>query len=360
MKKKRKIIMLLIGLLLIIIPFIINSYNVLRLISVLIGLILIEIALIINTKNKAWRIVIYPLLFISFVFAIDYGIVHLFNRVPIFANAVKSSKKVETYNSLFYRVYDCNNKLIIDDLYLKEYQCSPKALDTTDVTSFLNNVIENYREYKDEFVKVEGKVSKVNGTYNLEMQGYTLTEDPINGYVLFSDNITLEVNFNNILDLTNYKVYDSLTVIGRIDELLKKGEFYTLKLQDSIILQSDLYDTFDISIIEKSKCENDKVEYAKTTDLTYYTSCLDNIFVKYDDENVYDLSYVLLDKKMTIESLLNKSVEKEKENGNKLYKYEKFKVLVCANGKEVIIGNNDLKIDSPYCEVAEPNTDEEL
>jgi len=358
--KKKKIVLIIIGLLMLLVPTFINIYSIYRLLSVLVGLIIIEIALIMNKKDKMWRIVLFPIIFLALSFVLDYGITHLFNRIPIYATKVKSSNKVISYNSLFYRVYSCKNKLIIDDLYKKEYQCRKDELDTIDVTSFLNNVIENYKDYKDKFIKIEGKVSKVNGTYNLELQGYTLTEESINGYVLFSDNVTLEVNFNEILDLTNYKVYDSITIIGRIDELIQKGSNYIIKMQDSIILESDLYETFELSVVEKNKCENDKFEYAKTTDLTYYTSCLDNIFVKYDEENVYDLSYVLIDKKMTLESLVSKSEETIEENGNILYKYEKFNVLACANKKEIIIGDKSLKIDSPYCEVAEPNIDEEL
>jgi len=131
-------------------------------------------------------------------------------------------------------------------------------------------------------------------------------------------------------------------------------------MYDSIIIESDLYDTFELSVVEKNKCENDKAEYAKTETLTYYTSCLNNVFVRYDEENVYDLSYVLLDKKMAFDSLISKSVDKEELDGNILYEYETFKLLSCANKEEVIIGNSNLKIDSPYCEVEEPNTEEEL
>lgn len=357
---KKNIIFLIIGLILFITPFVINSYSVIRLVSLLIGLILIELSLIINKKDKVWRIVLLPILFIILSFGLDYGITHLFNRIPIFAHQVKSSKKVITYNSLFYRVYSCDKNLIVDNLYKKEYQCSKKDLETVDVTSFLNNVIENYREHNDEFVKVEGKVSKVNGNYNLVLQGYTLTEDSINGYVLFGDNISLEVNFNEVQDLTKFKVYDSITVIGRIDELNKNGELYTIKMYDSIILESDLYETFEINVVEKDKCENDKTEYAKTPEITYYTSCLESLFVRYDAENAYDLSYVLIDKKMTLDKLIKNNEEKIEENGNTLYKFEKFNVLECANKNEVIIGNKKLKVDSPYCEVPEPNTDEEL
>lgn len=357
---KKKIILIIIGLLLLITPYFINVYSLYRLLSILIGLIIIEIALIMNKKDRLWRIVIFPIFFLALSFAIDYGVTHILNRIPVYATKVKSSEKVITYNSLFYRMYSCNNKLIIDNLYKKEYQCAKDELEVVDATSFLNNAIENYKDYKDKFLKIEGKVSKINGTYNLELQAYTLTEESINGYVLFSDNVTLEVNFNEILDLTTHKVYDSIVVVGRIDELIKKGSSYIIKMQDSVILESDLYETFELSVVEKNSCENDKNEYAKTTDLTYYTSCLDNIFVKYNDENVYDLSYVLLDKKMTLDALITKSKENKEENGNILYEYETFKVLACANKEEIIIGDKSLKIDSPYCEVPEPNTDEEL
>lgn len=358
--KKKKLILLIIGLLLNIIPQFINVYTIYRLFSVLVGLIIIQVALIIDKKDKVWRTILFPIIFLILSFAIDYGIVHIFNRVPIYATRIKSSNEVTNYNSLFYRIYSCDNKLIIDNLYKKEYLCSKKSIEKIDVTSFLNNVIENYKDYKDKFVKLEGKISKVNGTYNLELQGYTLTEESINGYVLFSDNVTLEVNFNEITDLTTYKVYDSITLIGRIDELIKKGSYYTIKMQDSIILNSDLYETFELSIVEKNKCGNDRSEYAKIDELTYYTSCLDNVYVKYNAENVYDLSYVLIDKKMNLKSLVSKAEEKIEENNNILYKFEKFNILECSNKTEVIIGNRKLKIDSPYCEAVDSNTEEEL
>lgn len=357
---KRKMILILIGLLMAIIPYFINVYNICRLLSVLVGLILIEIGLIVNKKDKAWRITFLPIIFLSLAFFADYGTVHLFKNIPIFADKVKSSNEVITYNSLFYREYSCDDKIILDNFYKMSYPCDKKDLETIDATSFLNNVIENYKTYQNKFVKIEGKVSKVNGTYNLEMQGYTLTEESINGYVLFSDSVTLEVDFNKIIDLTGYKVYDTIKVIGRIDELIKKGDNYIIKMYDSVILNSDLYETFELSVVPKNNCENDKFEYANTPELTYYTSCISSIYVKYDEENIYDLSYVLLDKKMTFEALTKLSLDKKEEAGNTLYKYDDFNILECSNDKEIIIGDKKLKVDSSYCTAEEPELDKEL
>ena len=237
---KKKTTLILIGLLLILAPYFLNSYGIYRLFSLLIGLTIILIALIKDKEDKLWRIVILPIVFLILSFGLDFAIVHIFNRIPVYSTKEVSSKNVINYNSLFYRVYSCNKKLTIDNFYKKDYLCSDKELDKLDSSSFLNNVIENYIEYNNKFVKIEGKVSKINGTYNLEMQAFTLADDSINGNVLFSDNVTLEVNFNKILDLTPYKVYDSIIVIGRIDELVKKGSNYIVKMNDSKILESDL------------------------------------------------------------------------------------------------------------------------
>ena len=49
---KRKLILILIGLSMTIIPYFINVYSIYRLLSVLVGLILLEIGLIINKKVK--------------------------------------------------------------------------------------------------------------------------------------------------------------------------------------------------------------------------------------------------------------------------------------------------------------------
>ncbi len=356
---KRKHILMVIGLILIFIPYFINQYTVYRLLSLLFGILLVE-ASILEKNDKAWRIVVLPIIFIVLSFNLDFGITHIFKRIPIYAQKHQSSDKVVVYDSLFYRVYSCDEKLIVDDFYEKGYLCSEEDIKDKDVSSFLNNVYENYNEYHNKFVKINGKISKVNGTYNLEMQAYTLTEDSINGYVMFSDNITLEVNFNEIKDLTKYKVYDSITVIGRVDEFIKKGFRQSLILQDSIILESDLYNTYELSVIEKDKCENDLVKYAETDEAKYFTSCLNNIFVKYDAENVYDLSYVLADEKIKKENLIARSNSHEEVNGNILYKLKQFNMLVCANEKAIILGNNYLELFSPYCKAETSNFEEEL
>jgi len=358
--KKRRLIFLIIGLILFLVPYLVNIYTINRLLSLIVGLVFILISLIINKKDKAWRIVFLPIIFLMLSFVIDYASSHFYKNPPIFAEEVKSSEDVSVYNSLFYRVYRCGKKYIVDDFYKKEYQCNEDSLNTIDSSSFLNNVLESYSEHKDKFVKIAGKVSKINGTYNLELQAYTLTDESINGYVLFSDNITLQVNFNKIEDLTKYKLYDSITVIGRIDELIKKGEHYIIKMIDSVILESSLYNDYELSVVEKNKCENDLEKYVEMNDITYSLSCISNIFVKYDSENVYDLSYVLSDKKVTLESLIEKSVDKEEEAGNIMYNLNDFKMLKCADNKKIILGNKSLKIDSPYCEVIPENTEDEL
>lgn len=356
--KKRRLTLIIIGLLLTLIPYFINVYSIIRALSIFFGIVSLIIAITLNKKGETLLIVILPIVFILMAFGFDYGIVHIFNTTPIFANKVISSNKVITYNSILYRVYSCNNKIIIDNFYKLEYPCSSNDLETHEVTTFLTNVLENYQSYKDNFVKITGKISKINGTYNLELQNYTKTDESINGYVMFNDSVTLEVNFNEVKELTNYKVYDNVTVIGKVDKLIQSFDKYTLKLIDSVILDSDLYNHFELSIIPKNSCDNDKVKYEEMDNLVYYTSCIDKVLIKYNEDNIYDLSYELLDKRVTLNDLINLSKESKEENGNTLYIYDDFNILKCANQNEIIIGTKKLEVNSPYCEVEEPNNEE--
>ena len=86
--KKKKIFFIIIGLLLIIIPYFINVYSIYRLLSVLLGLILLEIGIIINKKNRVLLIVLLPIIFWGLSFGIDYGIVHLTKRIPVYVGSL--------------------------------------------------------------------------------------------------------------------------------------------------------------------------------------------------------------------------------------------------------------------------------
>ena len=78
-----------------------------------------------------------------------------------------------------------------------------------------------------------------------------------------------------------------------------------------------------------------------------YTYCLDNIYLNYDIDK-YELSYAIKDKKITLDDLI-KDIKPIEEDNNKLYKLDKFNILVCQNKKNILINNKE-KIDYSWCQ----------
>ena len=90
------------------------------------------------------------------------------------------------------------------------------------------------------------------------------------------------------------------------------------------------------------------IKLVKVDDINIKNYCLQNIYIKYDAANVYELSYVLLDKKLSIKELLGKC-NSEVEGYNKLYEFETFNILQCKENNDMIIGPKTLDVDSNFC-----------
>ena len=70
--KVKKIILLVSGLILLIIPFFINVYSIYRLVSVGLGIILITISALLNNKVNKFLVIILPILLLIIVYSLDY------------------------------------------------------------------------------------------------------------------------------------------------------------------------------------------------------------------------------------------------------------------------------------------------
>ena len=104
--KKRLIVLLGLGLTLMIVPFLINIYSIFRIISLVVGIILITVSLCLKKKRNVFYIILVPLIMLVFSYGIDTLLFYTLKRVPVFSYAIKSSDKMRTYNSFFYRVFD--------------------------------------------------------------------------------------------------------------------------------------------------------------------------------------------------------------------------------------------------------------
>ncbi|MBQ8901442.1 MAG: hypothetical protein IJY87_00045 [Bacilli bacterium] len=338
--RKKKIILIIISLLLIVVPFLINIYSIYKLISLALGILLLDISFTFNKKINIFLLIYLPLLLIIFTYAIDYMKTYTFDLSPIYVFENKINDKVSTYNSLFYRIYKCNDKYIFDNQYQKNYVCETDLLESIDINKLLNEPKESYKKYKNDFIKVSGKISKISGTSSILLQAYTKVDGSVNGYVKFNETSKLKVDLAGV-DISKYKIYDYITVVGLLSDFDKDAQ--EMILTNVKIEETNLYNEYTYQIIESSNCSKKLEEYTDN----FYTYCIENIYLDYKVDK-YELSYVLKDKKINLNDLITNS--KLEETGNyKLYKLEKFDILSCNKNKNILINKNS-KVDYSLCE----------
>lgn len=343
--KKRLIVLLGLGLTLMIVPFLINIYSIFRIISLVLGIILITVSLCLKKKRNIFYIILVPLIMLVFSYGIDTLLFYTLKRVPIFSYAIKSSDKMRTYNSFFYRVFDCNGNLTLDYGYTKNYVCSNDCLDAININSFMQDAEESFKKYHHKFVHIYGKISKITGNENIELASFTQGDDTLNGYVNFNLNNILIVNTDE--NLSKYRIYDYVDVYGKVTSI-NDGK---ITLTNTKLVASDIYDTYSFEIIASD--DNKLTNLVKEKDYYYYG--LNTINVKYDGDNIYELSYLLTDDRFKFDDLIKgKEYEVFKNDEDveiaKKYKLEKFDLLECSNGKK-IVANSKSKANQSICDL---------
>lgn len=312
--------------------------------------------------KKGLKIFFTILILIIVTYIIDLLLVLSFNFKPIYSNKIKSNDNYITYNSVFYRVFECNDKKHIDFLYRKSNYCDYKLLEEKDINSLSSEIVSSFNKYKNKFIVLDGKISHKEGTNYIELKSYNNDENSINGNVVFNDNIIYKIEFNDLSNFKKLKLYDNVKIVGKIHKIQHIDNTYTITIKDAYIPNVKLYSIYKINIVEDKKCQKDKTNYIETKDNKYYTSCLKNVYVVFENEEVYDLNYVLKDEKIDLNSLLKEYKEiKEKEDEkiiNKLYVFDEYNILVCGENDNVIIGNKKLGLENNYCKVSDVDNNE--
>lgn len=342
--KKRIIILLGLGLTFMIVPFLLNTYSILRIISILLGTILITLSLCLKKKKNIFMKILIPIFLLAICYGVDTLLFYSFKRVPVFSYQIKSSTKMKTYNSFFYRVYDCNKDLVVDYGYQKSFMCESNTLDTININTFLQDSKESFKKYHHKFVKISGKISKITGNESLELSAYSETSDILNGYVNFNLNNTVVVETNE--DLSMYHIYDYVEVIGLVDKINDN----TITLKDTLLIPSNIYNEYSYEVIYNEDGLEDL-----NIDKNYYYYNINSINIVYNDKNIYELSYLFLDEKLKYEDIiLNKeySILKDEEDIEvaKVYKLDKFNILECSMGKTIFV-DNKAKLTVDMCEL---------
>ena len=151
--KKRSIILIILGVILLIVPFCFNDYSIIRLILLALGIFLATLSLVFLKKRNIFLIILTPIILICLSYAVDTFLFYQFNRIPLFVYEIESGPRMRTYNSFFYRIFDCNGDLSLDYGYTSDYVCNEEDLDTVDINTFLADPKRSYEEYHDKFIK---------------------------------------------------------------------------------------------------------------------------------------------------------------------------------------------------------------
>ncbi|MDE6284811.1 MAG: hypothetical protein K2M17_03620, partial [Bacilli bacterium] len=252
-----------------------------------------------------------------------------------------------TYNSFAYRIYDCKGKRTIDNGYKKAYLCDINDLDTIPVNAFLSEALNSFKDYQEKFVKITGKISKISGRDTIELSFYEPEENTLNGHVKF--NTASRVRIKTDANLSNLRIYDDFTVIGLVESLTEDKDATIINLTHTILLPSDVYQSYTVEIVENANAEIKK--YLK--DKEYYLYGLENIYIKYQNDVRYELGYSLTDARIKLEDLIKDiKPEKIKDEQDKelaeIYPKEKYNIYICSNNAVYFV-NKKLEFNKDLC-----------
>ncbi len=324
------------------ISFFIFNYAIYRLILTLIGITILSISLIINTKNLPFKIILFPIMIFLFVYLIDYYSFIIFKKPPIMVIESKSSDKVSTYNSLIYRVYKCDDKLILDKNYKKNYACNRNDIEVKSISEYLGtNLKQTFNNTKNKFVHIKGKISKIIGSSQLEIEYYD-SKVGINGYVNFESNKKIVLK-NLDIDPQNYHIYDEIEFTGEVAKYVVSSDIEEIDLTYVKIYNLDIYDNYELMVNY-----NYDSKLTNLLDNIYYMG-INSIYYKYNEDNIYDLSYILTDKRDSIDNIIKGNEYTENKNKDRIYKFEKYNIVRCNNEKTIFV-NPNINIKESICE----------
>ena len=353
--------LLIISIVLLILSIITPFFTVIRLLMWIASIILLAI----NIKkslsySKIKSIIILIILFLTSII-IDGVISYTFNRIPVFTYNILNTNDTIVYSSLGMKAWQCdkNNykEIKIAPFYENGYMCNVNNIETIDINTFLNSVVNNHSEYKNKYVKIKGKISKKSGLNSIEMRPYEKTDNQVNGYVSFSDNITLKVLFNEAdVFLDKYDVYDEITIIGVIKNLDTNSNNHIVYMLGTKIVSKINLKEYSLSVTKEKKCSDESTEISKTEDLELYKYCLTDIIVTFPDGQ-YEIESALSSNKLTTEDLLLNYKDKEQfpDTETTIYKFEDYSILVCdkQTSNKIFIGPKKMKIESVNCQINE-------
>ena len=313
-------------------------------ILIALGAILFAIVIFLSDVNRAFKILAFSFCLVT-IYYMDYFGFTLLKKIPTLTKKVYSSSNVVTYDSFIYRVYSCGNNTTMDFGYKKRYLCDEFDLKTIQVNDFLEDPQKSFDQYKGKFVKLNGKINKINlGNNSIETEKYEKDEsNQYNGYVKFNDVYAISVMFDSSADLSDTYIYDEVTFIGRVHDIKVDGTRKIINVVDAVHLPTKVYEKYKLDV--KFNKDQELIPVFENV----YTKGIEEFLVSYSNVDIYELSYVLMDRRLLITDLIDSNLEVEE---NTLEDHDQYKALICTNGA-VVIGNKKLTADESNCPIIE-------
>lgn len=345
---KKSFLLKIVGILFMLVPFLLNYYSLVRILFIFLGIVVFSINFLFSKKNKVLKIILSFILFLVLTYSFDYLFVFYFKNIPIFAYQHKASDTIFTYDSPLYRVYSCNGENTIDTLYKRNYFC--ESLEPIDINDFLTNDTNRYKKYHSKFVTIKGKVSEVFGNDYLLLNPYEQKENNIVGELTFNKNKGIKVinNQGNLKFYNHYEIYDNVLVTGKVTKKVDN----TVILEDAKIEVVNNFDNFTVELKETKSCKGIRNKITTVGEYTFYSECLDKIYVSFDSDTVYDILMALETQKLTLDKWINNGTKSEKNN-QELYKFKEYNLLKCNDLNTILIGNKKLGFNSNFCKKEE-------
>ena len=346
--------LLLISIILLLAAILIKNSSAIRPILWIISIIIFAININRNLKYSKSKIILISLIILFISLVIDGVIVYTFKRIPVFTYNIISKNNTIVYNSLGMQVWQCNkdnyDNIKVNPFYTKGYMCNANDIEVVDINTFSNLVVQNHSEYKNNYVKIKGKISKKNGINSIEMRPYNITDTQVNGYVEFANNITIKILFKDeVTEINNYDVYDEITIIGVVKNMESDSSNHTIYISDSILVSSINLKDFTITAITENTCSKEPTTIYSSNEYNVYKYCLSDIIITYPDGQ-YELSSAISSSKLSVTSLLDNSLKEETDEFNsKIYRFYDYSILVCNNNKDIYIGKPKMKFSNINC-----------
>ena len=360
-------------------------------------------------KNKKITLVLLIILFIIICYFVDKSYLYFKYNISIEKdsyNQIVDSLKIQ--NSININVNDnYNSTILLDEIKImdifndfsmiekKNNIIKYRNNDTMD--TFIARIDKTYLDMilTDENIKINEKelkqfFSKNNITNDIDLFNYlsnikytksnifTNIEDMKNNYIinyLVSISMTsgktitkLEGDYNGfIINLSNGKEASILknnkryifTFVGKLfTEQYIKEILNTIIINDDKINDESVTKDFKIIIDENENCNLKLNEYYKYEDITIYTSCIDEIHIKRDDNKKMTLKYYLENVNQPFETSINKIIKDAtihqnlKDGGTTIYKKDNYTIIKCNTidgNKDIYIGNKDFNYEQGYC-----------